>query len=205
MRSALAWMSVLTLLAFACHGEDCECEKEAAKGETKPPAAEAPAAGPAAPPAAPAGVGEAPAEAAPPPDEIGWDRAQRLLQPLGRPLEYVKLTLQPERLAALGASDFHAFALADPGILLYVAEFPTPGAAAARAGGVAPSLQGWGLLVPTAAALNGHLVLVAGHGGDNGASPAALDMARRAGEAFGAAVELLPPTGEIPDPGAVIQ
>ena len=179
----------LFLVSVGCErgGEECECpEVKAPAAAQKPPATRIP------------GPGEEPVAGAARVDEIGWDRAQRLLKPLGRELEYVKLAVLPERLADIRASDFHAFALADPGSLLYVAEFPTPEIAKVMAGVVPKTLWAWGLMKPLAAALHDNLVLVTGVGVSDELSEDARELCLRAAQVFGAEVEVLP-TGVRPE------
>ena len=192
----------LALASVGCKRghEECVCpEVKAPAAVQKSPATPTPIPIP--------GLVEEPVAEAPPVDEIGWDRAQRLLKPLGRELEYVKLALQPERLAEFRASDFHAFALATPGILLYVAEFPTPEVAAARAGVVAEFMRAWGLMRPLAAALNENLVLVTGVGAQDEEDEAARELCLRAAKVFGVGVEVLPAETAVlhlPSPDSVI-
>ena len=147
-----------------------------------PPPASAPAAEPAADPT--------PAPLAPAADEIGWDFAQRLLKPLGRELGYIKLAVQPERLATIQASDFHAFSLADSGVLAYVLEFPTPEIAIAKAGLAAPALRLWGLLDPWDAAVRHNLVMVSGLLPEEGMDDGKRYLSGRAAEVFGARIEV---------------
>ncbi len=152
----------LTLAFGACGEQECDCPELLPRPE--PTAGEPSRAG--AEPIAESTEAPAPAEATAPlvpaAGEIGWDFAQRLLKPLGRELEYVKLAIQPDRLAEIRASDFHAFSLSSPGVLLFVAEFPTPPVATASAGAAAAAMRRWGLIEPWDAAVRHNLVLVAG-------------------------------------------
>jgi len=187
MRQAL-----LLILVLLCAPAITGCTDRSDRPDYVPPPAPVTGEAPGPPPALPAPAScPEPRPAAPAADEIGWDFAQRLLGPLGRSLEYEKLAVEPERLAEIGASDFHAFSISDPGILLYVFEFPTPAAAAARAGSVTVAAQRWGLLDVWDAALNHNLVMAAGITSGDGINDAQRELSEHAAELFGIRVSIL--------------
>ncbi len=192
----------LTVVFGGCQDE-CDCGDVPMPAPVPAPSGPAEAPPVAAPVAAPASAARVPAAG-----EIGWDFAQRLLKPLGRELEYVKLALKPDRLAEIRASDFHAFSLSDPGILLFVAEFPTPAVAAASAGSTAAAMRRWGLMEPWDAAVRHNLVLVVGFETGDLANDGQRELCEQAVRLFGLQVDVNQPDPrareETPPPDSVM-